>query len=86
MRIKKENDIRDSDKISSGCGILVKKGAECGISEDPSFPNPTRYIASVTSLHTLIRLSEFTTTLPDMRGSKFGQSHEPDHELYTICD
>ena len=27
MRIKKENDIRDSDKISSGCGILVKKGA-----------------------------------------------------------
>ena len=79
MRIGKENDIRDSDEISWGCGILVKKkGAkkerDCGISEDPSFPDPTRYIASVSSLHALIDLSVVSTRLRDVRGSKFGQS------------
>ena len=35
MRDPEENDIRDSDEWISGCGILVKKEREYGISTNP---------------------------------------------------
>ena len=42
--IGKENDIRDSDGRSSGCGIVVKKERECGIGTplSPLPPPPPR--------------------------------------------
>ena len=54
-----ENDIRDSDDRSSGCGILVKKEREYGIST-PEPPSPPRFqILEYTCQSLLITLSYF---------------------------